>query len=139
LGIFSADKSHISNSQGKPQISPLRYAPVEMTNLLQQMPLSTQRAEQPPVAQTNLSSRTEESWACGPPKVMKNAFCPRPLSHGDVALTVVISTEANPDFLLRGTGQGRVCAFLQGKAHKVCQRHQLQQEIRGSAAERSLC
>jgi hypothetical protein len=26
--------------------------------------------------------------------VMKNAFCPRPLSHGSVALTFVISTEA---------------------------------------------
>jgi hypothetical protein len=59
-----------------------------------------------------LSSRPEESWACGPPKVMKNAFCPRPLSHGSVALTFVISTEANPDFLPRGTGQDRVCAFL---------------------------
>jgi hypothetical protein len=61
---------------------------------------------------TNLSSRPEESWACGPPKVMKNAFCPRPLSHGSVALTFVISTEAYPDFLPRGTGQDRVCAFL---------------------------
>jgi hypothetical protein len=40
------------------------------------------------------------------------AFCPRPLSHGSVALTFVISTEANPDFLPRGTGQDRVCAFL---------------------------
>jgi sorbitol-specific phosphotransferase system component IIA len=38
--------------------------------------------------------RPEESWACGPPKVMKNVFCPRPLSHGSVALTFVISTEA---------------------------------------------
>jgi hypothetical protein len=28
----------------------------------------------------SLSSRPELSWACGPPKVMKNAFCPRPLS-----------------------------------------------------------
>jgi hypothetical protein len=43
---------------------------------------------------------------------MKNVFCPRPFSHGSVALTFVISTEANPDFLPRGTGQGRVCAFL---------------------------
>jgi hypothetical protein len=37
---------------------------------------------------------------------------PRPLSHGSVALTFVISTEAYPDFLPRGTGQDRVCAFL---------------------------
>jgi hypothetical protein len=36
----------------------------------------------------------------------------RPLSHGSVALAFVISTEANPDFLPRGTGQDRVCAFL---------------------------
>jgi hypothetical protein len=50
---------------------------------------------------------------------MKNAFSPRPLfyrsvalSHGSVALTFVISTGANPDFLQRGTGQDRVCAFL---------------------------
>jgi hypothetical protein len=43
---------------------------------------------------TNLSSRPEESWACGPLKVMKKAFCPRPLSHGSAALTLVISTEA---------------------------------------------
>ena len=47
-----------------------------------------------------------------PTQVMKNAFCPRPLSDGSVALTFVISTEANPDFLPRGTGQDRVCAFL---------------------------
>jgi hypothetical protein len=43
---------------------------------------------------------------------MKNALCPRPLSHGSAALTFVISTEAYPDFLPSSTGQGRVCAFL---------------------------
>jgi hypothetical protein len=32
--------------------------------------------------------------------------------YGAVALSFVISTEANPDFLQRGTGQDRVCAFL---------------------------
>jgi hypothetical protein len=44
---------------------------------------------------------------------------------------------AYPDFLPRRTGQGIVCAFLQGKTHDLCQRHQLPQEIRGSAVERS--
>src|SRR5271163_2867791 len=37
-----------------------------------------------------LSSRPEQSWACGPPKVMKNAFCPVAALHGGVALPFVI-------------------------------------------------
>jgi len=45
--------------------------------------------------------------------------------------------KAYPDFRPRSTRQGRVCAFLSGKAHDVCQRHQLLQEIRGSVVERS--
>ncbi len=47
------------------------------------------------------------------------------------------STEANPDFLPRSTGNDRVCGFQQGKPHEVRQRHQDQQEIRGSGVERS--
>ena len=33
---------------------------------------------------------TEESWACGPPKVMKNAFCSATALYGSVALPFVI-------------------------------------------------
>jgi hypothetical protein len=50
---------------------------------------------------------------------------------------IVISTGAYPDFLPRSTGNDRACAFLYGKAHDVCQRHQPLQEIRGSAVEKS--
>jgi hypothetical protein len=41
---------------------------------------------------------------------------------------------AQPDFLPRSAGQGRVCAFPQRKAHEVCQRHQVSQ---GNPGERS--
>jgi len=55
----------------RPQVSPLRYAPVEMTILLQlRFRISPGNSESHP--QTALSSRLEESWACGPPKVIKN-------------------------------------------------------------------
>ena len=40
--------------------------------------------------QANLSSRPEWSWACGPPKVMKNAFCPATTFHGSFALPFFI-------------------------------------------------
>jgi hypothetical protein len=50
---------------------------------------------------------------------------------------IVISTGAYPDFLPRCTGNDRVCGFQYGKPHEVHQRHQYQQEIRGSAVERS--
>src|ERR1700728_591613 len=50
--------------------------------------------------------------------------------HGSVASP--LSSRANPDFLPRGTGHDNECAFLYGKAHEVCQRHQVPQEIRGS-------
>jgi hypothetical protein len=43
---------------------------------------------------------------------MKNPFYPATAFHGTATLPFVISTEANPDFLPRGTGQDRVCAFL---------------------------
>ena len=32
----------------------------------------------------------EESWACGPPKVMKNAFCPATTFHGSGTVPFVI-------------------------------------------------
>jgi hypothetical protein len=38
--------------------------------------------------------------------------------------------EANPDFLLCGIRQNRVCGFLHGKPHEARQRHQARQEIR---------
>jgi hypothetical protein len=55
---------------------------------------------------------TEESWAFGPPKVMKNPFGPATTLYGTVTLSFVIPTEANPDFLPRSARQSRVCAFL---------------------------
>jgi hypothetical protein len=44
--------------------------------------------------QTTLSSRPEESWACGPPKLINNAFGPAITFHGTVALSFVIPSEA---------------------------------------------
>jgi hypothetical protein len=58
------------NRKKKPQISPLRYAPG---------------------IATNLSSRPEGSWACGPPKVMKNASVQQPLSMNRRPLLVIPS------------------------------------------------
>jgi hypothetical protein len=37
---------------------------------------------------------TEESWACGPTKAMKNVLCPATAFHGSVALPFVIPSEA---------------------------------------------
>jgi hypothetical protein len=69
---------------------------------------------------------------CGPPKEMKNGFCPATAVLGGVALSFVIpteakrsggicssadlswkcfSTEAYPDFLRRGTRNNYVCGF----------------------------
>src|SRR5450631_4656422 len=59
------------------------------------------------------------------------ALAPVPIS------STFCSLGAYPDFLPRGAGQDRVCAFPQRKAHDVCQRHQHPQEIRGSVVERS--
>ncbi len=46
-----------------------------------------------------------------------------------------LSSRPDPDFLPRIAGHSRVCCFRYGKQHEVRQRHQAQQEIRGSAAE----
>ena len=43
--------------------------------------------------------------------------------------------ERTPDFLHRGTAHGDVCGFLRRKPHRVRQRHEGGQEIRGSAGE----
>jgi hypothetical protein len=40
--------------------------------------------------------------------------------------------EPDPDFLPRIAGHSRVCCFRYGKQHEARQRHQAQQEIRGS-------
>jgi hypothetical protein len=71
----------VESGAGKwePQISPLRYAPVEMTNLLYK---------------TELSSRPEESWACGPPKLMKTTSIQQLRSLEAPSSPFVISTEA---------------------------------------------
>jgi hypothetical protein len=56
-----------------------RSGPVEMTILLQlRFRISSGNTEFHP--QNALSSRPEESWACGPPKVMKNTLVRHPLS-----------------------------------------------------------
>jgi hypothetical protein len=52
---------------------------------------------------------TEESWAFGPPKVMKNGFCSATTVDGGTALPFIISTEAYPDFLRRAAGNGHMC------------------------------
>ena len=44
--------------------------------------------------ESNVLSRPEESWACGPPKVMKNAFGPATALQGSVALSFVIPSAA---------------------------------------------
>jgi hypothetical protein len=41
----------------------------------------------------------------------ENGFRSATALHGSVALPFVIPTGANPDFLLRGTTNGRVCGF----------------------------
>ena len=71
--------------QKKPQIPPLRCAPVGMTILLWIARYFFPRESCDSLA-TELSSRPEWSWACGPPKVMKSAFCPATTFHGSVAL-----------------------------------------------------
>jgi hypothetical protein len=53
------------------------------------------------VAQENLSSRPEESWACGPHQGMKKLSVRRPLSHGSVALLFVIPSAAEGSAVLR--------------------------------------
>ena len=62
---------------------------------------------------TNLSSRPEKSWACCPPKVMKNAFSPATALHGSAALSFVIPSEAEGSAVPR-TIPGNV--FRQGVA-----------------------
>jgi hypothetical protein len=42
--------------------------------------------------------------------------------------------EPDPDFLPRIAGHSRVCCFLYGKQQEARQRHQAQQEIRGSGS-----
>jgi hypothetical protein len=69
----------------KPQVPPLRFAPVGMTIYIFVRDAS---------AQEKLSSRPEESWACGPPKVMKNTFCPPTALLGSIALPFVIPSVA---------------------------------------------
>jgi hypothetical protein len=84
----------------KPQISPLRCAPVEMTNLLERgfVPL-LERYRLKFVA--NLSSRPELPWASDPPKVMKNASVQQLLSKEPSPFP--LSSRAKPrDLQFRG-------------------------------------
>ena len=77
----------------------------------------------------DLSSRPEESWACGPPNIIKNASVRHPLSieplpfpcHPDRSggtcgscgrFLDMFFDRAYPDFLPRSTGNDRACAFL---------------------------
>jgi hypothetical protein len=85
----------------------LHYAslPVGMTILLRdQVSLVEAR-----VGITELSARPEESWAFGPPKVMKNGPGSATTPPGSTALPFVISTEAYPDFLFRAVRDVHVC------------------------------
>jgi len=65
---------------------------------------------------------------------MKNASVQQPLSIEPLPFPFC---HPDPDFLPRGTGQDRVCAFLLRKGACGGQRHQPPQEIRGSEAEGS--
>jgi hypothetical protein len=56
--------------------------------------------------------RTEESWAFDPPKAMKNGSCSATIVHGGITLPFVISTGADPDFLLRSASNVHSCALL---------------------------
>ena len=51
------------------------------------------------------------------------------------AFNFVIPTEADPDFLHRGTAQSDVYGFLYRKPHELRQGHYAGQEIRGSVGE----
>jgi hypothetical protein len=42
----------------------------------------------------------EESWACGPPRLMKNAFCPATALHGSAPLPFVIPSAAEGSAVL---------------------------------------
>jgi hypothetical protein len=84
----------------KPQISPLRCAPVEMTSFLQRgfVPLLERYGLK---FVTNLSSRPELPWASDPPKVMKNASVQQPLSKEPSPFP--LSSRAKPrDLQFRG-------------------------------------
>jgi hypothetical protein len=83
---------------------------------------------------------TEWSWACGPPKEMKNAFYPATVLYGSAAPPLSSRAQprdlqfrgpflemffdgAYPDFLLLYRRQGRVCGFPQRKPHEACGTH----------------
>src|SRR5277367_229622 len=85
-------------------------------------------------AQTELSPRPEESWAFGPPKVMKNGSCSATTVDGGTALPFVISTEAQPNFLLRDAGDDHVCGSPQREPHADPQKPRVST---GNSGERS--
>jgi hypothetical protein len=115
----------------KPQVPPLRFAPVGMTILSRgQVFLAEALA-----GTKELSSRPEESWAFGPPKLMKNQLPFSNYSPGSTALPLVIPTVADPDFLLRTASNDHVCGSPQREPHAIHQRDGSRQEIRGSAVE----
>ena len=72
-----------------------------------------------------------------PPKVTKNGSYSATTLPGRTALPFVISTEADPDFLLRIASNDHVCGSPWREPHAINQRHRSRQEIRGSAVERS--
>jgi hypothetical protein len=117
----------------KPQISPLRCAPVEMTSFLQRgfVPLLERYGLK---FVTNLSSRPELPWASDPPKVMKNASVQQPLSKEPSPFP--LSSRAYPDFLLHSSHQRLFCGSRQREPHAVDRSHNSRQEIRGS---RGIC
>src|ERR1700733_8870367 len=58
----------------------------------------------------------------------------RTISRDSSRCAKELSSRPDPDFLPRIAGYSRVCCFRYGKQHEVRQRHQAQQEIRGSEA-----
>src|SRR5580704_14559970 len=73
----------------KPQISPLRCAPVENDKVVLRKSRFSSRCTAIH-SSTTLSSRPEESWVRGSPKVMKKRFGPATTLSGTVALSFVI-------------------------------------------------
>ena len=66
---------------------------------------------------TRFSLGPEESWAFGPPRVMKNGSCSATTLPGSTALPFVVSTGAYPDFLLHDAATTTYAVFLKKTAY----------------------
>src|ERR1700689_1345618 len=99
--VSSHLKRVCESCEKKPQIPPLRCAPVEMTKLLQKY-LCFQGYSQSP---NEIVISTGEFIGFQPTQGDEKRGLDFPVTH-----RTVIPTEANPDFLPRSSRQCRVCA-----------------------------